>query len=121
MTKTPFKKLQEVDNRDDRREIWHLLHRLQPFERIGFLSAECEIVPHGTRSPDGQFILRPVPLFHKMRPLALAAHNGGAPDEMLTNEVYGDLLLLTLQYGTVPSEMAVRLESRIRRGITYAV
>lgn len=87
------KLLTAVDTLDDRRELWHLLHRVSPARRVRFLEWACRAAP-------GEVGQRPTVSHHRMSARVVAAHRDptGKADEMLTNEIYGDLLVIAAQW-----------------------
>ncbi len=99
------------DTLDDRREVWHLLHRLPPAGRVAFLAGRCRLAaPTPAGAP-------PRPSYLRMRPRVRAAARGcDAADRGLTNEVYADLVLLDLQYAVPLGGTAAALEALTRRG-----
>jgi len=97
----------QLDTLDDRREMWHLLHRLPPRARVRFLAGQCAKVR--ARDPRGN---GPVP--GGSRHLAAAYREDGA-DYRLTNEVYADLLVLAAQWGLDLAAAAAELMAAVRR------
>lgn len=100
--------LLQIDTLDDRREIWHLLHRLRPDRRLAFMDWACAQVhaPGGTR-----------PIVSRFRMAAVIAESWrcSQADERLTNLLYGDLLLLGSQWGIDLTAAAVKLEQAAKR------
>ena len=105
MTKPP---ILAIDTLDDRREVWHLLHRLPPARRVAFLADCCRRVPGNARGH------RPTPSA-RMAPTVAAAARCDAADHRLTTLVYTDLLVLSSQWGLDLAAAAVRLEGWVRR------
>lgn len=100
--------LAAFDSRLNRRDLWHLIHRLAPWDRVRFLAGRCRLV----KPP----AVPPSPSLFRMRPRIEAAHRGDyAQDEALTTDVYGDLVLLDCQYGVPLGESAAALEALVRR------
>lgn len=79
-----------IDTLDDRREVWHLLHRLSPRDRVRFLARCCR------RMTDAKGYGPRVSLW-RMRGRIDASYRCGKADDGLTNEVYGDLLMLACE------------------------
>jgi hypothetical protein len=104
MTRPP---ILAIDTLDDRREVWHLLHRLPPARRVAFLADCCSRV----RDCRGN---RPVPSA-RMAPALAAARRCDRADHRLTTMLYTDLLMLAAQWGLDPAAAAVRLEAWVRR------
>lgn len=96
-----------LDTLDDRREIWSLLHRLSPRDRVRFLGWCCSQVaaPGSTR---------PTPSLLRMGEVIGMADRCDRADDRLTNEVYGDVLVLASQWGLDLGRAAVVLERRAR-------
>lgn len=95
-----------MDTRDDRVELWHLLHRLSPRRRVSFLAWCCGKV----RRPDGA---GPV-ASSRMAPAVESSYRCDAADVRLTNEVYGDVLVCAAQWGLDLAAAAAELERRVR-------
>ena len=109
---TGFRLLTAVDTLDDRREVWHLLHRLPPRGRYRFLAWACTRVDSATSK--GQC---PTPRWLTMRPRVRRAEAGDeAEDRRLTTEVYLDLGCLAIQFGLDLGAVAPALEAVVRRG-----
>lgn len=96
-----------LDTLDDRREIWHLLHRMPPARRLGYLERVCRAVSR----PDGTGP-RPVP---DMRLLARDAERCGRADERLTNAVYVDVVHVCAAFDLELLLVAADLE-RVAKG-----
>lgn len=97
-----------VDTLDDRREIWHLLHKLSPMDRVRWLGTVCRKI----RERDGH---GPHPSVWRMRETITQAYRSDPWNERLTNEIYGDLIMAASQYQLNLLELAVELESVVRR------
>jgi hypothetical protein len=81
------------DSKDDRLEIWSLLHRLSPRKRIAFLKyAASRVKPNAA----GHL---PVPMTWSMRTTYEQAYRCDRADQRLTNEVFCDLLQLGNAWG----------------------
>jgi hypothetical protein len=91
-----------VDSVDDRREIWHLLHRMPPVKRLRYLYRCCEAVRDGLGN--GLF---PLPSMNSMVDDAQRCDRG---DERLTNAVYVDLLQLAANRNLDLAAVAIDLE-----------
>lgn len=103
------------DNLDDRREIYSLVRRLPPRERVAFLQWCCDRAYLPRRRPGPH--PRPVVAAATLR-LARAAHAGDtAADERLSVECYADIWRLAAQYEREVSFDAVLAElvRRVRR------
>lgn len=96
-----------LDTLDDRREIWILLHRLPPVERVRFVGAACERVSaaNGGQGP------RPA----RYRAMLEAARWCDRADVALTNSAYLDLLQLAANWKLDLSVAALRLETLVRQ------
>ena len=100
--------LLQIDTLDDRREIWHLLHRLPPDARLAFMDWACSLVvaPGNTR---------PVMSRLRMAATIAAAWRDNDADEQLTNLLYGDLLVLGSQWGVDLVRCTLALEQWVKR------
>lgn len=98
--------LLQLDTRDDRRELWSLLHRLSPKRRTAYLDWCCSRVcgPNQTR---------PV-VSHRMTETVVLAYRFGEYDERLSNEIYTDVLMLAASWNLDLAAAAVELERRVR-------
>jgi hypothetical protein len=96
-----------LDTLDDRRELWHLLHRLPPVERVRFVGFACQRV---RAANDGQ---GPRPA--RYRELLDAARRCDHADRALTNAAYLDLLHLAANWKLDLGGAAVRLEALARQ------
>lgn len=107
--------VKSLDTLDDRRELWHLLHRLAPPDRFRFLSFCClhAYLPNSRIHPTASW-------FRMSRRIVRAQRSGQRADEQdlaLTNEIYTDIWALVIQYGLSSRFIAPQLEVAIRRGI----
>jgi hypothetical protein len=98
-----------IDSKDDRVEIWHLLHRLPPHERVAFLQWACKQVPQNGKGH------LPVPSVWKMRATLDQARRCDRADRVLTNEIYCDLNQLFNTWGLDAVKTAVELTNLVRR------
>jgi hypothetical protein len=96
-----------LDTLDDRRTIWHLLHRLPPSARVRFLRWACSQVP-GIRGN------RPLP--QPMPDQVRDAVRCGRGDDRLTNAVYMDVLILSAQWALDLEAAARQLEHWVKKG-----
>jgi hypothetical protein len=103
-----------LDTKDDRRELWHLLHRLPPERRVAFLAGWCRVVR--ARDPRG---CGPMPF--GMEGMVADARRCDRGDDRLTNAVYVDLVSLANQWGLDLAEVAADLEAAVRRPASRAV
>lgn len=94
-----------MDTKDDRREIWSLLHRLDPRRRVRYLARCCRRVRAAHPAGHG-----PRVTFERMEARMVASYRCGKADETLTNEVYGDVLVLSSQWGLDLGLVALELE-----------
>lgn len=95
-----------IDTKDDRREIWHLLHRLSPRARVSYLAWCCS----RSRPVMGRL---PV-ASSRMAPTVDLAHRCDRADLRLTNEIYSDMLSLAANYALDLVVAACELERRVR-------
>lgn len=98
-----------LDTLDDRREIWHLLHRLHPYRRIRFLAWCCRLAARSGNGRGGQPVVS-----HRMESRVDAAVRDDAQDYVLTHEIYTDFWCLVHQYGMDESVAAGELASLAR-------
>jgi hypothetical protein len=97
-----------LDTIDDRREIWHLLHRLHPARRLEFLQWCCDLAARsGTRAGE------PV-VSHRMKARLAGAMRDDGEDERLTHEVYTDFWCLVHQYEMSEQLASLELVRRVR-------
>ncbi len=94
-----------IDTLDDRREVWHLMHRLPPRERVRFVGWCCARIT----SEVGH---RPCPRYD--RGLLDLAYRDDSADLRVTNSAYSDVLVLAAQWGLDLAAAAVELERRVR-------
>lgn len=97
--------IEVLDNGDDRKEVWSLLHRLPPPVRVEFLAHAC-----GMAKP-GPHCRLPAPVPNGFARLLAEARRCDRADEMLTNSVYADLLQLFHTWGVDAAKAAVTLEA----------
>lgn len=95
-----------LDTLDDRRELWHLLHRLSPPRRLAYLTRCCEAVKDGLGN--GLF---PLPSMRRMVAEAMRCDRG---DDRLTNAVYSDILQLAANRGLCLLAVALDLEGQAK-------
>lgn len=91
-----------LDNTDDRRELFNLIHRLPPAARLAYLHKACEAVKDGLGN--GLF---PLP---SMRQMVADAERCDRGDERLSNAVWCDLLQLSANRGLDLAAVALDLE-----------
>lgn len=96
------------DNLDDRREIFYLLGKLSPSERLAWLEWACR---HATL---GHSQVRPA-VARKTRELAARARWDSAADSRLTLEIYFDLFMLDVSFRVDFEALLKRLEAAVRR------
>lgn len=96
------------DNLDDRREIFCLLKRLPPTQRLSWLQWACRHAALGKSS------VRPV-VTSKTRRLAEQARWDNSADERLTLEIFWDLWHLDVSYRVDFETLLKRLEQAVRR------
>jgi hypothetical protein len=101
-----------IDTLDDRREVWSLLHRLPPRERLCYLRWCCAQVSDPVTGNG------PTPLI--AGETVRMAYRCDRADTRLTNEVYGCYLSLVGQHSAIsrrsldPVVAAVELERVVR-------
>lgn len=98
-----------LDDVDSRREIWHLLNRLPPQKRLDFLSYACRCVPKNAKGH------LPEPAVWKMRSSVELAGRCDKASEVLTNEVYLDLVQLAATWDLDLLATAHELTALVRR------
>lgn len=92
------------DTRDDRRELWHLLHRVPPLWRICWLECCCQrVVLQGTTRN------HPV-VSQRMQQITEEAYQEDRSDQALTNQVYYDFWILVHQWQLQPLEALLQAE-----------
>lgn len=104
--------VRSLDTLDDRRELWHLLHRLPPRDRFAFLGWCCRqcFLPNSR--------IHPQPSWFRMGPRIKSATWGDdVQDNALTNEIYTDIWALVMQYELSVRRTAAALEICVRRGV----
>lgn len=96
-----------LDTLSDRRDIWHLLHRLPPHQRVAFLVECCRRV--ASANGNGP---KPLPsMWSVMIPDAVRCDRG---DVRLTNSCYTDIVALSSQYDLDLVRVAIDLERVVR-------
>jgi hypothetical protein len=99
-----------LDTLDDRRELWGLLHRLEPLARVRYLRRVCRAADPART---GQ-VPEPVPeMVAVMVPEARRCDRG---DERLTNACYADVIAVCFQYDVSLPAVAAELERYVRTG-----
>lgn len=102
-----------MENLDDRREVWHLLHALRPSRRYRFIRWCCKGCRVGSYVPK---------LWHTQRDLDRlkeAERTGGAADVQISNECYGYLWSMATQYGLDLAAVTITLEALTRGRLTF--
>lgn len=99
--------LLRYDTLDDRREAWHLLHRLPPRDRVAFLRWACTLAT-------GKHGRRPDPVIS--RESVRQAYRCDRADERLTNECYADYLALVAQWDLDQAAALAELVRWVRTG-----
>lgn len=97
-----------VDTLSDRRDLWHMLHRIHPFRRLAFLRWCC-----ATASRPGNNCPAPTP---EMVGLARAAARADEHDLRYTNMIYLDLAAIGQQYDFDLGKAMITLDRWIRVG-----
>lgn len=97
----------EIDTKDDRREIWHLLHHLAPRMRAKFLKWCCDRVAADAKGHR--------PVVRVTREEIRDAMRTDDGDRRLTNSVYSLVLILGSQWRLDLVAAAVELESWVKR------
>lgn len=97
------------DTLDSRRELHRLLSKLPPRDRIKFLEFCCASVPQNEKGH------LPVPRVGKMRATVEMAYKCDRASDVLTNEIYCDLLVLATQYKLDLLKTAKALEQLVRQ------
>lgn len=88
---TAARALLAVDTLDDRREIFHLLHRLPPASRIAFVNRVCKsVVLKGSATHPG--------VGRSTFALAALAMRNDKANEALTTDLFFDLWHLAMQF-----------------------
>lgn len=85
------KALRLLDTLDDRREVWYLLHRLAPRQRVQWLAAACRLalIPRSKTRPR---------VSAKTWARADAAMRDDSLDEGLTTEIFFDFWTMAANY-----------------------
>ena len=96
-----------LDSADDRRELFALLSRLPPRDRVAFLRWCCSQVPRGR----GRL---PAPSVHGYGGQVALAMRSDAEDGKLTRMVFVDLTTLLGEWGLDALRTARELEKRVR-------
>lgn len=96
-----------IDTKDDRREIWHLLHRLAPRMRAKFLKWCCDRAAADSKGYQ--------PVVRVTREEIRDAMRTDDGDNRLTNSIYSLVLVLGSQWKLDLVAAAVELESRVKR------
>lgn len=95
-----------MDNVSDRREMWHLLHRMPPRDRVRFLKWACgQVGGPGVRT-------RPEPTYE--RSLIDLAYRDDSADLRVTNLVYYDVWVLVGQWEADPIKLGIELDRRVK-------
>lgn len=97
----------QLDTLDDRREIWHLLHRLSPASRVAFLRRWCDRIRAANKHGNG-----PAPMGFDT--LIREANRCERGNERLTNTVYCDLVAASAQWELDLVAVAADLEAEAR-------
>jgi hypothetical protein len=96
------------DNVMDRKEVWHLLHRLHPQRRVEWLAWCCKTVTlPGSR-------LHPEPSLRRMGERLRMALRDDRADEVITNEIYFDVFQLAHSYSLDLDKATARLVEVVR-------
>jgi hypothetical protein len=98
-----------LDTRSDRKEIHGLLARLPPEKRVAFLQWACRQVP---KTNDNKL---PEPAVWKMWATADLARRCDRADLALTNEVYADVMTLSMTWNLDLVKCVLVLEQLVRR------
>lgn len=96
-----------LDTKDDRREIYHLLGKLPPVDRVRYLEWCCRQV----RKPGQR--LQPTPS-RRMTDRVQQAQRFGVGDDRLTTEIYFDWWRLANTYGLDVTAAAIELERLVK-------
>lgn len=111
--------LMDYDTKDDRTQIWHLLHRLSPSRRAEFQIWCCRMTgvtsqldrPTYKRHDDG---LPELP--NGMLDRMMAAYRSDRDDVVFTNECYHDFVKLSYCHGLDAGVATLALERFVRTG-----
>lgn len=101
--------LEKYDTLDDRREIWHMLHRIKPMERVKFIEKCCLKVEGPYK---GVVFER-----DKVKDLIAESRYRSDSDVRLTDVIYLDLLMLVAQWRLNFDWVVQTLESVVRRKV----
>ena len=94
------------DTLDDRRELFRLLGKLAPRERVRFVGWCCGQIGSPTR---------PTPSLRNWPTVKAAERGEAGADDRLTTTLYTDVLVLSSQWGLDLTRAAVELERWVRR------
>jgi hypothetical protein len=94
------------DTLEDRKALWHLLHRLSPRDRVAFLHRACRSVS----KPNAPCPI-PEPAWWDE---AREAERCDRADEKLTTETFLSLASISAEYGFDLLKAAVALEAMVR-------
>lgn len=101
-----------ADTLSDRRDLWHLLHRLPPARRLQFLRWCCV-----TASRPGENCPTPVPEMRQHVADALGTDQNALHASLrLTNEIYMDLAAIGQQYDFDLNKAMIVLERWVQVG-----
>lgn len=114
MTPMHTHNVQQFDTLDDRREIWVLLSKLRPVDRLGFLkvAAAWSVGPDGRTPPELEPLRRDAEM--------VRAANGGdrEADRQLTQTCWGWLMMLGNGWNLDMAKVTITLESLGRGRVT---
>lgn len=96
-----------MDTLDDRRELWHLLHRLPPHNRVAFLHRACRSVS----KPNAPCPIPEPAWWNEAR----EAERCDRADEKLTTETFLSLAGISAEYGFDLLKAACELEQLVKR------
>jgi hypothetical protein len=102
------------DNLDDRREIWHLLHKLSPKFRFQFLDRCCQLV-FQIKLAQGVNIGEMRASELRMRDTIKASRKCDQADNRLTSEIYWDILSLASPWSVDLGIICKDLEQIVKR------
>ncbi len=97
-----------IDTRDDRQQIYELIHRLPPKRRIEFLVWVCQQVPQNEKGH------LPVPVVTGLQTTCEYAYRNEDANARLSREVYIDVLSLIVQFSVDDKIMACTLEKWVK-------
>lgn len=98
--------LTQFDNVDDRREIWHLLHKLNPHQRVKFVGYCCQIVTGKLKG----VVLDATSMQDTIEESWICER----ASERLTNILYYDILALACQWKVDLSRVVLDLEQVVK-------